>query len=221
MNPTLNNIRYLLIKDLKIEWHYKFAIGSALLYIISTVFITYLVFLNYMAPNVWAALFWIIIIFVSINTVARSFVMESKNRYYYYYTLASPEAVIMGKILYNNLIMLVFTLVTYFVFSVFFENYIQNSLLFYPTLLLGSCGMATMLTLTTAIAWKANDSFALVSVLSFPLALPLIILSLKLTRMALGAFFWSEAIKLLFVLLLLDIIIIALAYILFPFIWKD
>jgi len=204
-----------------IEWRQKYALNAALLYIVSTVFITYLVFQNFIEPAVWNALFWIIIVFVSINTVSRSFVLESKNRQYYYYTIASPQAVIIAKIIYNNMVMFVFTFLTYITFSLFFGGLIQNNLLFYLTILLGSMGFSSMLTMTSAIAWKANNSFSLVAVLSFPLALPLLIVLIRLTKMAFGIFVWAEALKFLLILLLLNFIIVALVYILFPFIWKD
>jgi len=214
-------IKHLFIKDIMIEWRQKYALNAALLYVLSTVFITYLVFQNFIDPVLWNALFWIIIVFVSINTVSHSFVLESKNRHYYYYTIASPQAVIMAKIIYNNLIMFIFTFLTYLIFSLFFGGLIQNNILFYLTILLGSMGFSSMLTMTSAIAWKANNSFSLVAVLGFPLALPLLIVLIRLTKMALGIFVWAEALKFLLILLLLNFIIVALAYILFPFIWKD
>lgn len=217
----LLHIKHLFFKDIRIEWRQKYALSAALLYIVSTVFITYLVFQNVIEPAVWNALFWIIIVFVSINTVSRSFVLENKNRQYYYYTIASPQAVMLAKIMYNNLVMLVFTFLTYLTFSLFFGGFIQNSLLFYLTLLLGSMGFSSMLTMTSAIAWKANNSFSLVAVLSFPLALPMLIVLIQLTKMALSIIIWAEALKLLLILLLLNFIIVVLAYILFPFIWKD
>ena len=75
--------------------------------------------------------------------------------------------------------------------------------------------------MTGAIAWKASGNFALVAVLSFPLALPVLLIVIKLTQFALTSFLWADALKFLLILLLLNFIIIVLAYILFPFIWKD
>lgn len=217
----LNHIKLLIIKDLRIEWRQKHALSGALLYIISTVFICYLTMQRLIDLRVWSALFWIIIVFAGINTVSRSFVMESRKRNYYYQTLTSPEAFIMGKIWYNNVLMTVLSLLTYLAYTVFFSNLIQYPLLFLATLILGSLGLSTLLTMTSAISWKAGNSLSLVAILSFPLALPLLTILIKLTKMAGGIFSTAEALKFLLILLLLNIIINIFSYILFPYIWKD
>ena len=217
----INHIKQLVIKDLRIEWRQKHALGAALLYIISTVFICYLAFQRLIDVKVWNALFWIIIVFVSINTVARSFVMEGRKRYFYYHTLTSPQAFITGKIVYNNVLMCFLGLLTYLAYTLFFRALIQNELLFFVTLILGITALSTMLTMTSAIAWKAGNSFSLVAVLSFPLALPILTVLIKLTKMATGLFNTGEALKFLLILLLLNVITFILSYILFPFIWKD
>lgn len=217
----LNHIKHLIIKDLRIEWRQKHALGGALLYILSTVFICYLALQRLIDLRVWSALFWIIIVFVGIHTVSRSFIMENRKRYYYYQTLTSPGAFIMSKTGYNNMLMCVLSLLTYAAYTLFFRDLIQHQLLFLVTLVLGSMGLASMLTMTSAIAWKAGNSLSLVAILSFPLALPLLTLLIKLTKMAGGTFSTAEALKFLLILLLLNIIINILSFILFPFIWKD
>lgn len=215
------HIKHLVIKDITIEWRQKFALSSALLYVVSTVFITQLVFRNNIDGGVWNALFWIIIVFSTVSTVSRSFVSEDKGRYFYYYTLTTPEALILGKMCYNMGLMIILNCVTAAVFAVFFGSFINNYTLFFSTLLLGSSALAALLTMTGAIAWKASGNFALVAVLSFPLALPVLLIVIKLTQFALTSFLWADALKFLLILLLLNFIIIVLAYILFPFIWKD
>lgn len=215
------HVKHLFFKDLQIEWRQKFAVGSALLYLISTVFITQLVFSNIIAADVWAALFWIVIVFATVNTVSRSFIMENQNRYFYYYTLASPKSVIVGKLLYNNVLMLFLSFLCYLMFSLFFNNLLTSHLLFLATLFLGSIGLSTLLTMTSAIAWKANNSFALTSVLSFPLILPLLLVVVNLTNTATGIFDIGLAVKFLITLGLLNFIIIALTYLLFPYIWTE
>ncbi|OQA01607.1 MAG: CcmB protein [Bacteroidetes bacterium ADurb.Bin408] len=217
----LQHIKHLIIKDLRIEWRQKHALGGALLYIISTVFICYLALQRMIDLRVWSALFWIIIVFVGINSVSRSFLMESRKRYYYYQTITSPGAFIMGKTGYNNALMSILSLLTYLAYSLFFRDLIQSQLLFLATLILGSMGLSSMLTMTSAIAWKAGSSLSLVAILSFPLALPMLTILIKLTKMAGGLFNTAEALKFLLILLLLNIIINILSYILFPFIWKD
>jgi len=215
------HIKHLFIKDLHIEWQHKYAIGGALLYLIATIFVSFLVFQNIIAKDVWIALFWIIIIFVSINTVARSFVGENKNRYYYYYGLCNPQDIILSKIIYNSLFLLTFTLISYLLFSVFFNNIIIHQLLFLGTIILGALGLSAILTMTSAIAWKAQNSFSLTAILSLPLILPLVIILVRLSHLSISSFNKIEAFKLLFILFLLNLLTTTLSYILFPYIWKD
>ncbi|MDD3876869.1 MAG: heme exporter protein CcmB [Bacteroidales bacterium] len=217
----IQHIKHLLKKDILIEWRHKYAFNSAILYVIATVFISYLVFSNSIDALTWTALFWIIIVFATINTVSHSFSLESKNRYFYYYTISAPENVIIGKILYNNLLMLLLTLLTYLIFSLFFGSFIMHTFLFLVVLILGSFGLSSLLTMTTAIAWKAGSSFSLTAVLGFPLTLPLLIVLIRLTNITVAVDISTEILKLFLTLLLIDVIIIVLAYILFPYIWKD
>src|ERR1700744_2594347 len=90
----------LLKKEILLEWRSKYAFNGVLLYVISTVFICYISF--QLTPGfeksggyniVWNILFWIIMLFASVNAVAKSFMQESRARLLYYYTIASPQAI--------------------------------------------------------------------------------------------------------------------------------
>src|ERR1035437_8050595 len=103
-------IKYLFKKEVKLEMRNKYALGGILLYVVSTVFVSYLSFKQIINPATWNALFWIILLFASINGVAKSFINETRGRQLYLYTLASPQAVILSKILYNSLLLTVLSI---------------------------------------------------------------------------------------------------------------
>ena len=74
-------------KEIMLEWRSKYAFNGVLLYVVSTVFICYISFnLNpgFKAakgyPIVWNVLFWIIMLFASVNAIAKSFMQESKSQ---------------------------------------------------------------------------------------------------------------------------------------------
>src|ERR1700712_5918154 len=99
----VNETYYLLKKEILLEWRSKYAFNGVLLYIISTVFVCYMAFNlnpgfegNNGYPLVWNVLFWIIILFASVNAIAKSFIQESKARLLYYYSIASPQAIILS-----------------------------------------------------------------------------------------------------------------------------
>ncbi|MGB1243273.1 MAG: heme exporter protein CcmB, partial [Chitinophagales bacterium] len=101
----LNQVFYLIQKDLLLEWRQKYAFNGILLYVISTVVVVYLAFME-IEDMAWMTLFWIIMLFASVNAVAKSFLQESPDRQLYYYTLVSPEAIILSKMVYNVLLLL-------------------------------------------------------------------------------------------------------------------
>jgi len=213
-------IKYLFIKELKLELRNKYALGGILLYVISTVFVSYLSFKQIINPATWNALFWIILLFASINGVAKSFISESRGNLLYLYTLASPQAVILSKILYNIVLLSVISLLCLLAYSLFVGYIIQDLPLFLLVLFLGSLGLSSLLTMVSAIASKSNNNFTLMAILSFPILIPLLIVVIKLSKNAIdGLELWD--VKLLLVLGFINIIIIVLSYLLFRYLWRD
>jgi len=103
----LKEISTLIQKEILLEWRQRYALGGMFLYVITTVFVCFLSFKHVIDTHAWNALFWIIILFASVNASAKSFLQESKGRLLYYYTINSPQAFILSKIIYNAALMLV------------------------------------------------------------------------------------------------------------------
>lgn len=59
------------------------------------------------------------------------------------------------------------------------------------------------------------------AVLSFPIMVPLLITLIKVSKDAVDGLAFSVSYSYLLVLSLLDLIIVTLSYMLFPYIWKD
>lgn len=212
----------LLRKDIKLELKQSYTINSILLYAFSTVFISYLSFNGKIETATWNALFWIILLFTSINAVVKSFVQESPARHLYYFTLTGPQAVILSKIIYNSILMVIISLLT-FVFYVFYlGNQIENYPLYLSAMLFGSLGFASLLTMVAAISSRSDNNFGLMAILSFPIILPMLITVIKASKMALiGAKYSPQAWQLVGVLALLNVIVIIMSYLLFPYLWRD
>jgi len=214
-------IKALLLKEIKLEFRHKYAFNGILLYVVATVFVSYLSFRQIVDPPAWNALFWIILLFASINAVSKSFIGESRGLMLYYYTLAGPKAILLAKIIYNSLLMVFISLICYACYSLFIGNIVQNQGLFISALVLGSIGISSVLTLISAIASKTNNNFSLMAVLSFPVLMPLLITLMKVSKMAVDGIALSVTIKYLVVLGLLDLIVLTLSYLLFPYLWRD
>ena len=133
-------------KEILLELRLRYAISGILLYVLSTVFIVYISAVK-VEPPVWNILFWIIVLFASVNAITKSFQQESGNRQLYYYVLANPRAVILAKAIYNTLLLLALTLLTYGFFSFIAGNPVEDQALFFLALFLGSTGFALTLLL--------------------------------------------------------------------------
>lgn len=217
----ISHIRYLIYKEFLLEWRQKYALGGVLLYVFATVFVCYLSFKRVVDIPAWNALFWIIVLFAAMKGVAKSFVQESHGRQIYYYTLASPQAIIVSKIIYNALLAVVLAIVSWFIYSLLIGSRVQDLPLFMVTVVLGSIGISALLTFISAIAAKAGQNLTLMAILSFPLLLPVLILIMALSKNAIDGLQWSVSYKYIFSLGAMDIVVITLSYILFPYLWTD
>ena len=214
-------------KDLLIEFRNKYVIGGIALYVLSSVMVIYFS-LNYndsikeLSPVIWGILFWLIVLFSSINAIANGFFREPEGRTYYYYYLTSPQAIIMSKMLYNFIFTILLISLAFIVFALMIGNPVSNLPLFLTTAMLGGTGYSLLFTLMGAIASRAGNNATLVAVLGFPIIIPLLIFITKLTAASIGsAEFGAEAFKNIGLLAAFDVMQLLLAYVLFPYIWRD
>jgi len=212
---------YLVFKEIRLELKQRYVLNGILLYLVSTVFVTYLAFTGTITTETWNSLFWIILLFVAVNGISKSFVQENPARHLYYYTITSPEAIILSKILYNLILMAILSLLALLFFVLLMGNLIQNPALFLTALILGSLGLSSVLTMIAAIASRASNNFSLMAILSFPIVLPLLMTLMKVSGSALNSLSWSGNIPLLLILLIINVAVILLAFVLFPYLWRD
>jgi heme exporter protein B len=217
----LKEIVILIKKELQTEWKQKFSFSGILLYVISTIFVSYLCFKVINNILVWNALFWIIMLFAATNAVAKSFIQESKGRLLYLYTLASPQGIIISKIIYNAILLSIIGIFNYVFFSLLLGDLVQNKLLFLISIILGSMGFAIVLTMISAIASKTNNTGSLMAILAFPILIPLLITLIRLSKNALDGLDFSVSYTYIVVLTAINVIVVILAYLLFPYLWRD
>lgn len=211
-------------KEFLLEWRQRYALNGMLLYIVGAVFVCYLSFnarRGQLTPIVWNTLFWIILLFTAINAIAKSFVQERAGRQLYYYTLASPQQIILSKILYNTALMLVLSFLGFGVYAFVLGNPVQDVPLYLLTLVLGAVGFAASLTLVSGIASKAENPATLMAVLSFPIILPLLLMLLKVSKNALDGLDRSVSWNEIGTVLAIDAIVLTLSWLLFPFLWRS
>ena len=202
-----------------LEVRQQYSFYGILLYIGSTVFVLFMA-IDEPESKVWNGLFWVIQLFICINAVAKSFLQESKGRMLYFYSIASPGDFVLAKLLFNSLLMLVMSLLSLLLFTLFLGNPIQKAGSFIGLVLLGGWSLSLVFSFLAAIAAKAQQNAAIMAVLGFPLIIPQLLLLMQLSNAAFNPVLTIPAGTVL-LLIALDVMIIILAVILFPFLWKD
>lgn len=214
----------LLKKEFVLELRRKSVISGLGLYLFSLVFICYLTFSlkqNTISPVTWSALFWLTILFSVVNSVAKSFIGEKKGTLIYYYMIASPQQIILSKIIYNTILCLVISLAGYLLFSLFIFNPVQDQLTFFGAIVLTSVGFSCSLSFISGIAAKANNSNVLMAVLSFPVVISILLMAVRITKNAVDGIDGAASYDELLNLVAINCIAGALSYVLFPYIWRS
>lgn len=210
----------LLHKEFLLEFRQRYAISGIVLYVFSMVFVVYIASVR-VQPPVWNILFWLIMLFVSINAVVKSFVQESGARQLYYYQVVDPVVLLLAKITYNTILLLVISALAFGAYSMVSGNPVKDFSLFALVLLLGSFGFSIAFTFIAAIAAKANNSATLMAILSFPIILPILLTLMRLSNIALRVIQDTSYQRDIINLLAIDAILLTLTFVLFPYIWRD
>lgn len=218
---TFKHVFTLLKKDLLLELRQQYTFYGVLLYVASTVFVLYLA-IQQPETAVWNGLFWIIQLFICVNAVAKSFLQESKGRMLYFYTIVSPSNFVIAKLLYNAIIMLLMSLASLALFYIMLGNPLINFWQFLGIVSLGSVSLSLVFTMLAAIAAKAQQQASLMAIMGFPIIIPQLLLLMRISKAGMGEAFQSGALSdMIWLLAGLDVLVIVMAAILFPFLWKD
>ncbi|HRG92088.1 MAG TPA: heme exporter protein CcmB [Chitinophagaceae bacterium] len=209
----------MLKKDLLLEIRQQYSFYGVLLYIGSTIFVLFNA-MDETESRVWNGLFWVIQLFICINAVAKSFLQESRGRMLYFYSIASPGSFVLAKLLFNSLLMLLMSLLSLLLFVLFLGNPMQNAGQFIGLVLLGGWSLSLVFTFLAAIAAKAQQNAAIMAVLGFPIIIPQLLLLMRLSSAAFSPLL-TIPFSTILLLMALDILVVVLAVILFPFLWKD
>jgi heme exporter protein B len=219
MNST-KQILTLIKKDVTLEIRQQYSLYGVILYVASTIYVVYLS-MGQPEDAVWNGLFWIVQLFVCVNAVAKAFLQESRGRMLYFYSIAGARDFIISKLIFNLLLMLVMSLISLFIFTILLGNPFTYLLKFVGICCLGGISLSLVFTFLAAIAAKAQQQAALMAIMGFPLIIPQLSLLMTLSKTAFASVVQEGLWQMVLLLIGLDILVVALALILFPFLWKD
>jgi len=172
-------------------------------------------------PPVWNALFWLMILFNTINSIAKGFLQESDGKMLYFHSLCKPEALIISKIVFNAMVSLVLLLSFSLAYVVVLGFKVQNITEYFLVAILFTLGLSSVFTMVSAIATGGGNNAILIPVLGLPLMIPLLLITVKAAKKAMDGLESNTIYYDMGALLLMDIMVFYLAVVLYKYLWKN
>lgn len=205
---------------MKEEWKNKHVLIGVFVYIFTAVLITYL-----SLPGIdkaqYAALFWLILIFTTLNGIAKSFIGMKKGHFVFWHQLLNPQQFLLSKLIASFLLMFLFTTVAFLLFLVIHGNVSENNIGFFVVSVLTGAGVSFIFTISSSIASKTDSPGMLLPVLSFPLVIPVLLIGTKGAKKALDDLGLMVYLPEIFLLIGFNILIVTMGLFLIKFIWKE
>ena len=216
------------VKDMRSELRSRYAINALLLFAVSTAVAVSLGVgpLSIDRGNgdwlvVQSSLLWIAILFAALNGLSRSFVQEEETRTALALRLAAPPvAVYAGKLLFNLALLALLDAVTAALFALFVQIRIGSPGMFVALLAAGSVALAATTTILAAIIARASIKSALFAVLAFPLIVPLLVIAIQGTALALAGEGWARGWPYVQTLLAFAVAMLVASLLLFRVVWE-
>ncbi|HEU5086926.1 MAG TPA: heme exporter protein CcmB [Roseiflexaceae bacterium] len=215
-------------KDVRAELRTRYALNALVLFAACAI-VAVSIGVGPLAPSrnadlrlIQSALLWIAILFAAFTGLSRSFVHEEETRTAAALRLAAPPlAVYLGKFLFNLALLVLLDVVTVLLAIALLRLRIGNPGLFAAMVAAGSLGLVSATTLIAAIIARAGVKGALFAVLAFPLLVPLLVVAIQGTDLALGGVQWAQGLAPLQVLLAYTIALFSASMLLFAMVWES
>jgi heme exporter protein B len=213
-------------KDVRSELRTRYALNALAMFALTVVLVVSFYLGTRLSPRaqetpvIQATLMWIALFFTALTGLSRAFVHEEEAQTMTLLRLhVTPLAVFAGKWLLNLALLTIVNIIVPVLLALLLQMRIENVSMLIVTLVLGGIGLATTMTLISAIIAKASARGALFAVLTFPVAFPLLVLTITATEQALIGAPWAQALPQLQGLGAFAVATMAAAVLLFPSVW--
>ncbi|MBX3101827.1 MAG: hypothetical protein KF690_04915 [Bacteroidetes bacterium] len=132
--------------------------------------------------SLWVVLVWLMMLFTAILAAGKGFLSAPPGLHLYRYQLAGPQAQLGARLLYNFVLLLLLQGVILVLAAILLplEDTSLTLHRIWYVVPLSAFGFAATLTLNAAIASAGNHRNTLMAVISFPVVLPVLLLSVQL-----------------------------------------
>ncbi len=221
---NINSALTIFIKDFRSELRTRYALNALIMFVITTLAIILFAVANETPSiEISAGILWIVIFFSAMSGMARTFVSEEeRGTVMTLHLIAKPSTIFFGKLLFNLILLFLMNIFTVVLYIILIPSFIvQNASIFILTVVLGTIGLSAASTIIAAIIAKSNTKGTLYPVLSFPILLPLLMIVIKSTKSALEGVEFAKAMGDFQVMIAYFVVITAVSYLLFDYVWKD
>ena len=123
--------------------------------------------------------------------------------------------------IYSVVLLFIMSLVSLLLFNLMLGNPLVQTGLFVIITMVGSISLSVVFTFLSAIAARAQQNAALMAIIGFPIVTPILMMLSKLATKAISPVYQPGWWTLALALLLLDLLVVVLGIILFPFLWQE
>jgi heme exporter protein B len=218
VNEILRSLR----KDLLVEFRSRFALNISISFaFMVTIAISLTAGGGPFPALVQSIFFWLIIFFSAMNGLSHIFVREEDQSTALLLRITiSADAIFISKFLYNQIFLMIVLAVVTPSFMFFLQLQIAHLQYFIFSILAGGVSIAAATTILAAMVAKAGGKGSLLTILSFPITLPVLWTSIFATKSAMDAG-GSMNYGNLFFLLAFSGFISAISFLLFRYVWVE
>ena len=213
-----------MLKDLRSEIRTRYGITAVALFVVTSVaLVAFATADEQLHRPVAAGVLWVVMFFTAMSGLGRGFISEAERGTALYLQLSAPStAVILGKLISNTIIAAISNLAVLALFVVFIGTIqIASPWILFLVLLVGSIGLAAVITITSAIVATAGTRSPLLPVLSFPVLIPLIMPGMNATLLAMADVGMADVWPDVALMLSHSGIVATMSYLVFEVVWTE
>ncbi|MCO6465344.1 MAG: heme exporter protein CcmB [Bradyrhizobiaceae bacterium] len=211
-------------KDLQSELRTRYGITALLLFVVVTVTLVVLSAADEpIPPPIVSAVLWVIMCFTAMTGLGRGFISEEERGTALFLRMNStPLAVYAGKLLINIALAVITNFLGVCMLFLFMSRTSVGSwLMLLMITVVGSIGLAVVLTIVSALVAKAGSRSPLLPVLSFPILVPILMLGTKATLVALAGMEFADLASDLQLILVYTGLLVVVSTLLFDVLWSE
>lgn len=209
----------LFAKDLRSELRQPQYLLGVVFFQFCLLFLFFLFQDSELSPVWWANLFWVNLLIAAMSLVLKNFSSESSDHFIYYYQVTDPVTLYVAKGLYNLLLLSIASVINLIMFQLLFEPVDVDLIRFTGMIMAGVFGLSGALTLVAFISGFSQNASVLINILVIPIIIPILLLLIRSTSFSLVDDYTNYSGDLTLILGI-DILILAMALGLFPYLWR-